>query len=96
MAPSVTGLQCLIDAAFVELEKLCLNINANKSSYIVFRKSKRERVNYSVCIAGKFLTPVNSCKYLGVCISEDLSLDNDVDRVTNSFLKQFNGFYSKS
>ena len=44
---------------------------------------------------GKALEPSPNFKYLGVELSEDLAINMDVGRVTNSFLKQFNGIFSK-
>ena len=44
---------------------------------------------------GVKLTQVNKCRYLGVILADDSSESHDVDRVTNSFFRQFNGMYSK-
>ena len=85
----------MVDITCAELDKVYLKINTLKSSYIVFRHSTREKINFSINIQGCDIKPQKTFKYLGINLSEDLSLKEDVNRVTNAFLRQFNGIYSK-
>ena len=72
------------------LQNLNTNINVPKSSYIVFKKSKRLEIHIVVELNGVNMKRVPECTYLGIIFSEDLSYSNDVDRVINGFLRIFN------
>ena len=76
------------------LAKINLFINAEKSSCIVFRFKKSKVYSTSVKFLGQPLLNVRECKYLGVMLTETLSMDKDVDRMPSSFLKQFNSLFS--
>ena len=95
LAPSVKGLQKFIDVLHVMLEKLCLKINKTKSVYMVFKGNMGYKCEHSVRLGDHILTRVNQIKYLGVIITYDLSLSEDITRTTDAFLRQFNGFYHK-
>ena len=75
------------------MRSLFLHVNVEKSSYLVFKKSKYKNVNTKVTLNGTNLNRVQNCKYLGVFLSEVLSIYEDTERVLHSFLKQFNGLY---
>jgi len=92
LAPSNSGLQKLLDVFSRAVEGLNLVINEDKTNYIVFG---RKCPSDTICLSGTNLNRVVSIRYLGVTLSEDLSIKNDVERVLDSFLKQFNGMYSK-
>ena len=94
-APTVSGLQILIDNVCDILDKLCLPINFDKCVYIVFRRSMYENFNYKIVIKGNVYRPENECTYLGMIFQDNLKLDSDVLRCTNSFFKQFNSVYHK-
>ena len=94
-APSAIGLQQLVDKVSSMMHDLCLKINVNKSMYIVFRKNNHVYSNSSIALHGVPLTRVTKCTYLGITLSEDFSNDADINRATNSFLRQFNGLYHK-
>ena len=96
MAPSSSGLQRMIDKLMEKMSNLCLKINPNKSQYIVFEcKGSKIGSTPFVYLNGNQLTRTNKCKYLGVILTHNGNINDDVDRVLNSFLRQFNGMYSK-
>ena len=96
LAPSASGLQILINTFEKRINSLCLKVNALKSNSIVFRSNKSgEGGQYNVTLGGFRLTQVNSCKYLGIILCDNGDLGMDLDRVINSFLKQFNGMFAK-
>ena len=97
LAPTSQALQKLLDIVHEKLTALCLTINT-KSKYIVFRSNKCNRTNVMaplVNINGVDLEQVSTCKYLGVLLSDNGNIGMDIDRAISSFLKQFNGMYSK-
>ena len=95
LGPSKTGLQILIDNVSVFLAKINLCINSEKSSYIVFKSKKSKVPSTPVKLMGRSLLYVREGKYLGVMLTETLSIDKDVDRMTSSFMKQFNSLFKK-
>ena len=95
LAPTAKSLQILINKLVSCLEALCFSINIDKCKYIVFKKHANDHVNTSVFLNGTAIVRVSSYKYLGIILSDDRSITSDVDRATNSFLKQFNAMYYK-
>ena len=95
LAPTANSLQILINKLVSCLQSLCFSINFDKCKYIVFKKHANDNVNTSVVMNGTAIMRVNSYKYLGIILSDDRSIASDIDRVTNSFLKQFNSMYYK-
>ena len=95
MAPSSNALQIIVDVIGANLLKLCLKVNVDKSGYIVFKANRIYNNDVDMKLNGLDIKRVKEIKYLGVIINEDLSLKSDINRVTNDFLKQFNGFYHK-
>ena len=95
LAPSSNALQTILNETYRILEDLCLKVNVAKCSYIVFARSPRTKIATKLFLNGIELERVKSCKYLGVNFNENLSCEEDVDRVINSFLRQFNSLYSK-
>ena len=98
LSPSLKGLQTILNRTADILKKLCLSVNAEKSNFIIFRQNNRRIPQ--ICHANVFLNGVRleqsrSIKYLGVILSDNNDLGLDVDRVLNSFLKQFNSLYAK-
>ena len=93
LCPSANGLQFLIDKTAGHLRTLFLDINVEKSNYLVFKKSKYKNIGTKVTLNGINLNRVHSCKYLGVILSDVLSIHEDTERVLNSFLKQFNALF---
>ena len=56
----------LIDRVCYFIDELNLSINASKSSYNVFRKSKNKEVNQNIYINGHIVHRVPCIKYLGI------------------------------
>ena len=96
LAPSREALQILINVITRMSHELALTINTEKTQYIVFISNKRAR-NYDFVVSMNHvrIQRVFSCKYLGVCLSDDLSLDGDIDRCCRAFLGQFNSMFYK-
>ena len=101
LCPSVIGLQKLIDKVVGVFNELCLKMNTDKSVYMCFNRQKRRRcrttVNLSsnIYLNGAKLKHVPEFKYLGVFLSINNELAPDIDRVLDSFLRQFNAMNSK-
>ena len=66
-----------------------------KSAYIIFKANKRTIREPNLYIGQETLRTISEIKYLGVIISDQLTLKLDADRMLNSFLGQFNSFYFK-
>ena len=94
LAPSSTGLQILLNKLVYRLNELSLKINIQKSSYILF-KCKRHVTGHEIFLDGRRLSQVSKCVYLGVTLTESMSINEDTERVTGTFLRQFHGIYSK-
>ena len=79
------------------LSDLCMTVNASKSNYIVFKKRKKCALNSpNIVMNGEILMKVKKCKYLGVILNENsVDVHDDIERISTSFLKQFNAMYSK-
>ena len=92
LAPSVTGLQVLIDNLVFRLRELSLKVNVQKSSYIVFKRNCYS-IDREVFISGTKLNRVSRCVYLGVTLTDNMSVSEDVERAMNTFLRQFNSIY---
>ena len=95
LSPFKVGLRILLDTVSTKLNEICLKLNIAKCSYMVFRRNKSEYNTVPVRLSGQPLVRVTECTYLGVVLSENLCVDKDVNRATNSFLKQFNFIYHK-
>ena len=95
MAPSLSALQTLLNTFVNEVNRLCIQINASKSVYILFKHKKHVINDRNVKISNQTLDSVISCKYLGFNFNDDMSSTNDIERLYVSFLKQFNGIYHK-
>jgi hypothetical protein len=97
LSPSANGLQFLIDKVILMLKKNCLILNANKSSYIIFRCRKFMKFDFgqSINIDGVLMNLVTKCTYLGVVFTDDFKITEDIIRVNKAFIKQFYGMFSK-
>ena len=95
LAPSPEALQSVLDVLYQEVKTLGLSINVDKSAHLIFKHRKSLVLNSVVCLEGLTIKRVHDYKYLGIVLSEDLSLDKDINRISNSFLKQFYSMYSK-
>jgi len=95
LSPSARGLQQILNVIDTITQNLNLVINADKSFYIVFRNRRYVNDETTVRIGNSVLKRVDCIKYLGVYLSDDLSINRDIDRVLDAFLKQFNSMYCK-
>ena len=97
LALSAKGLLKMLVTLQEGLTKLLLVVNPAKcASYIVFRHcGKQDDVTSSVTILGQQIERVKSFKYLGIILTDDMSIKTDIDRTLDAFLRQFNGVYSK-
>ena len=95
MAPSANGLQFLIDKTAELISGIRLQINPEKSQYMVFKHKARRAVESTVKIGDSYLQRKSSSKYLGVVLMESSHIKEDVDRCCSAFFGQFNGLYQK-
>jgi len=78
------------------LDDLGLTAKVNKCANITFMKGKPLKKCYSdVSMLGTPIVRVSGWKYLGILMSEDLSLETDVERMTKALMKQFHSCYGK-
>ena len=100
LSPSVIGLQKLIDKVASLFDGLCLKINTDKSVYMNFIRQKMRNcgctnLSSNIHLNRAKLKHVSEYKYLGVFLSIKNELAPDINRILDSFLKQFNAMYSK-
>lgn len=95
LAPSVKGLQFLIDSFCTSLSKTDLIINTDKSVCMIFKRRKNAEVMPTFYLNGKLLTLVSSYKYLGIELFTHLTNKKDVVRVEKAFLRQFYSIFRK-
>ena len=95
LAPSLVGLQHIVDKLSVLLHGISLKVNVSKSAYILFDGGRKMESCSSIKLLGVDLKRVDTLKYLGLVFRHDLSNSTDIDRVMNSFLQQFNSVYRK-
>ena len=97
ICPSANGLQFLMNKLYLMLDSLCLILNTDKSVYMVFKTGKHKNYQFDakIHLNGKKLKRVNECRYLGVILSDDMSIEKDIQKCSSTFLKQFNSMYSK-
>ena len=96
LSPSITGLQTILNCASPIFKYLCLNINSKKSVNISFNTKITDLFpKVDLKISDITLKKVLEIKYLGIMISNDLTLKADAERALTAFLKQFNSFYYK-
>jgi len=94
LAPTARGLQQLLDRICTELSALNLSLNCDKCSCIIFRSRKSVHQNNPSFYLEKYrLSIVSRYVYLGIVISNNLSITEDVIRCEKSFLRSFNGFW---
>ena len=94
LAPTVTALQLMLNQVQRMLDNLGLKINIDKSQCLALSHNKKF-IDFYAHLNGERLVITRSIKYLGVFFSYDFSIDNDINRIMESFLKQFNCFYHK-
>ena len=98
LAPSRKALQVLLDICQTETRALELAFNTKKCKMLLFRPySKRSNSNLMVPIkiCDDSIEMVDTIKYLGFIISNDLGNDGDVDRALKKFYIEFNQILKK-
>ena len=96
LAPSATSLQSLLDVTNRELSRLDLRLNEIKSKVMIF-SSQRQKVKMtkSITIDNKSMQVVNSIKYLGYEIVDNLCNNKDIDFRRSKFYSEFNQILRK-
>jgi hypothetical protein len=90
LSPSATGLQELLNNVSDSLRTLCLHVNCAKCVCMYFKKCFSPPVpDTKIYMNNSQLSFVSSCKYLGIVLTNNLSIGNDVSRAEKSFLRQF-------
>lgn len=80
-APSVSGLQKLLDICSIYADDNTLIFNATKTKFVSYLPSKLSKLHIpSVYLSGSCVDRVSSIKYLGVMLSESLSDEEDMLR----------------
>ena len=97
LCPSANGLQFLIDKLYLMLSSLCLEVNVDKSVYLIFRRKRniKTKFNNVVSLCNKPLKIVKETKYLGIIISDSMLINKDIVRCCNSFKKQFHSMMAR-
>ena len=96
LAPSLRGLQELLNRAVEEASLIDLQFNNSKSKYMVFRHKRiNSSTNCSLRMENNTLEQVVSFKYLGFILSDRLSNTDDITRVRNKFYADFNSLLRK-
>ena len=82
MAPTVKGLQIMLNHLQGLLKNLCFKI-ADKSKYIIFKHKnyKCNDFNPKIVLDGSILYDVNECMYLGVMLNGSRNVGSDIDRI---------------
>jgi hypothetical protein len=96
LSPSAKGLQMLIDKVYNMLQSLCLSLNDKKSVCMIFDVKKNK--NFSppnFFLNGVKMNIVNSYKYLGIILRNDLNNNDDISRCESTFNGQFYSFFRK-
>ncbi len=94
IAPTASGLQCLINKFNDCIIELDLSLNANKSAVIIFNK-KLKTFYYQFYVANTILNIVDHYKYLGIVLTENLCNVQDIERCTQAFNKSFAMLFRK-
>ena len=96
LAPSVSGLQILLNACEEELSALDMYINQRKSMCIRFGKRFAEKCAELVTASGERLRWVDRCRYLGVYFTSGCTLRCCFDDAKSRFFRAFNAILSKT
>ena len=83
-----TGLQTLLDKLVDRLNEFSLEVNIQKSSYIIF-KCKRHMTGDEIFLDGRKLSQISMYFYLGVILTESMSSNEGTERVESTFLRAY-------
>jgi hypothetical protein len=95
VAPTVTGLQTLLNVCEQELIDLDMRVNVKKSNCIRFGKRFSEPCAELASVHGGSIKWVDSCRYLGVYFSSGRSFRCSLDDAKSRFFRAFNALFSK-
>lgn len=96
LAPSIKGLQMLINEFHSEISNLKLTINIDKSTCIVFTPKRYDTPCMPSLYLGNDKLNVNeTINYLGTIINSTLNAKQDIIRCRNSFFNSFNSILRK-
>ena len=95
LAPSMTALQNLVDK-FVDLAVLYESeINVQKTCFMIFNDKFNRAYNSVILIEDQRVTRVDSFKYLGCFLTENMYDADDIERSMRSFNKSFGILFRK-
>ena len=98
LAPSHRALQLLLNKCLTEAIDLELSFNCEKSQFMVFHPSSNRasgKPASNIMMGEKCIVEVESLKYLGYIITNDLKNDGDVDRSLKKFYIEYNQILRK-
>ena len=81
------ALQVLLNNFHSLLNKRGLKINVDKCAVIVFGTSKSEHKLSNKRVAGREIKRVQKWDYLGVILTENMSIVPDIDRASDAFFE---------
>ena len=93
LAPSAQALSLLVEKAYDEASNLHLEFNFEKTKIMRFHSSSRNAchtVSRQFKVNGHSIEIVNSFKYLGFILSDNLSNNDDITRAKKKFYSEFN------
>ena len=95
LSPCPKALQSMLDLMHQEVSKLSLTVNTDKCAFLIFKSHRHSNINAEVNFKGQALKRVKFFKYLGIILSENMCIKDDIGRSMSTFLKQFNGMFYK-
>ena len=95
-APTSVGLQCILSHLNRRLNDHFLMVNVTKTKTLCFKKKNRySNFRPDFYYGGILLDKVQKYKYLGIIMNENMTDEDDIDRLRNSFNKSAGSFYRK-
>ena len=95
MAPSVFGLQKMLNCCSTTSEYLKLMFNCNKSCFIKFGPSYKRSID-DLILCNHALSWLDSITYLGMHFNSNKSMLTAISEVTRKFFSACNYIYSNS
>ena len=95
LAPSITGLQQLVNICESELISLDMQINTKKSVCIRFGNWYDAKCENIVSLDGGVIAWANTCRYLGVFFVSGRLFKCSFDHAKSSLFSSFNSIFGK-
>jgi hypothetical protein len=95
LAPSVRGLQLMLNVCEVYLTEIGMSINVNKSTCTRIGPRFNAQCAELVSAFGGIIKWVNSCRYLGIFIVSGRTFKCSFDDAKSRFFRAFNAIYGK-